>query len=851
MTITKLSNIATPGGMPEKSKAIAKESTIVDSVTLEARSSSLIDRIRKGINLVKEAVNGGNESGKIPDNTDAVEIAAGDEAKLTHPDIYRKLKELKEAGFTFFVRPYKKPEIPAQFRDVYLSYAENSRSLDGVLAAKREQHSIDLPYSEEDLQLLSYFYCGSDGSSLKNPDIASALKKVYDSGNTFSDRYLEKCFTHRETNPIWTYSRAVKLRDERDAQSDLHFKDGDRFFQIESIRDFKRACVLCGAMKDSDLSPHEREALPILRDMMNSGAVFTERYGDTKVGSLALLRAVGEGFPSVMFIDERGSRNEVKALKDLKRLYELYYKKDLGDMDPGEKKLVALAGELLDAGMKFTDLSLSEKPYGAAMIAKAALQEDRSICPESVYFKDELGQLMEINRPEDLTRIKAIHNDKDISTLPSGEQKILQSLERIFDPKGGFTSRTRMGQLGGLKGILNESYPLTIKMSEGDRPPCETIRSLQDVDRFVALYINNDLSTLPRDEREAFTIIKALGEKGVKFQDDHTEPLRYLNCMQILKKEDPQLGEVRLDGKERSRMNTLEDLKRLDALWLKNDLSLLKSDEEQMVLQMRDLRAKGMRFKGYYDESELTILKGIKGELGKAFVAHKSRNESVLDDPMDFTRLDALYVSGDLSRLPAAEREIAGTINFMKDQGYYCALVYNGRTEYVEPFDVLKSAIKKYSHIGFVDREGAFTEIASSMDLSELKAIHLSQGLDVFSKKELRLINIIQDLMRKGYKFQADSKFSRTDSLGKSVSDTTYYPVGPLAVYRGLRKLNANLWVVKEGIRIPISKFLEVTDMFDMAEQLQKNEEEPPEDKVVVEDGFVNISGVRLPVKEQ
>jgi hypothetical protein len=104
--------------------------------------------------------------------------------------------------------------------------------------------------------------------------------------------------------------------------------------------------------------------------------------------------------------------------------------------------------------------------------------------------------------------------------------------------------------------------------------------------------------------------------------------------------------------------------------------------------------------------------------------------------------------------------------------------------------------------------------------------------------------------MRKGYKFQADSKFSGIDSLGNRVSGTTYYPVGPLAVYRGLRKQNTNLWVFKDGVRIPISKFLEVTDMFDLADELRKKEERPPEKKVVEEDGYVIIGGVRLPVKD-
>ncbi|MDQ7825359.1 MAG: hypothetical protein RDV48_21340 [Candidatus Eremiobacteraeota bacterium] len=278
-------------------------------------------------------------------------------------------------------------------------------------------------------------------------------------------------------------------------------------------------------------------------------------------------------------------------------------------------------------------------------------------------------------------------------------------------------------------------------------------------------------------------------------------------------------------------------------------LSLLPKDEQRLISQMRELGQKGMSFKGYYDGSELTVLKGMKGELGKAFVRHKGGNESVLDDPRDFQRLKAIYFTGDLQALPKGEKDIVESINFMKDQGYGCAVLYQGKTEYAEPFDVLKAAVKGHKSIGFVDREQAFTEISVSDDLADLKAIHCNQGLESYSKKELKLISLIQDLMGKGYTFQADTNFANVDSLGNKVSVTRYYPVGVLAVLKGLRCGNTNLWLYKDNTRIPISQFLDTVSMFDKIEELRNEEPPPPESSIREDDGFVIIGGVRLPVK--
>ncbi|MDQ7825358.1 MAG: hypothetical protein RDV48_21335 [Candidatus Eremiobacteraeota bacterium] len=173
------------------------------------------------------------------------------------------------------------------FDKVYRRYGEGDKTVLGGITAKRGDQAVELPWSGEDIQLLSYYYCGSEPGSLKNPDTAEAIRKVYDSGNTFYDRYLAQCFQYKEGNPLYAYSNAVRLTRDRDPQSDLHFKDGEKFFQIESLGDFKRACVLSGAMKATELSPDEQKALPIISGMLKEGATFVERYGDSKVGPLA------------------------------------------------------------------------------------------------------------------------------------------------------------------------------------------------------------------------------------------------------------------------------------------------------------------------------------------------------------------------------------------------------------------------------------------------------------------------------------------------------------------------------------------------------------------------------------
>jgi len=509
---------------------------------------------------------------------------------------------------------------------------------------------------------------------------------------------------------------------------------------------------------------------------------------------------------------------------------------------------------LLWKGVIFTDLSLSENSYGAAMIAKAAFQEDTGVLHESVYFKDGRGRLAEINRPEDLKRIEALYFDGGISSLPQNEQKIALSLKRIFDAEKSPAVRYSANMLGFMKGILGEIFPGELYLDNSVRPLSVTISTPLDVDRFVALYITRDLSSLPADEREAIERLQALEEAGVKFQNRGAEKMDPIRNLQVLKGESKSLNELWLKtpfGGNNGAViiNNISDLERPDAMFLRKDLSILPRDEVRLISEMRELRANGMTFRGYYDESDLTILKGIKGELGKAFVKHRSGTESVLDDPDDLARLKALYLTGDFTALPAGEREIVESINFMKDSGYQCAVVYNGQIKSVEPFDVLKWAKNGYTGVGFVDSNQAFTGISSARDLDDLKAIHCGQNPDSYSPGELKLIKLIQELMSKGYRFEADFSFSDTDLLGNRVTGTRYYPIGALTVLKSLRSGNTDIWLFKSPGRVPITDFLDVVGMADKMEKIQKEEAPFQQENIKEEDGFVMIGGVRLPVK--
>lgn len=838
------------GGAGEQQAGLSAQ----DSAAMSSISSSIAGSIRKGLDLAGKAISGLMEERKKEASPSSGDNDTFEMGNMSRPDIYQTLKTLKEAGVTFTIQGFDSEEQSLSYASVYKRYGENDRSMTGLIRARKGEQSFPLPCTDEDLQLLSFFLLGGDSKSLKAPAAAEMIKKVHDNGKTFHDRYLAKCFEHRPADQLYTYSHATGLSGKRDAQSDLHFRDGEKYFQIESTNDFLRACVLSGAADPAGLSQDERKALPVIKQMVDEGAVLTEKYGTTKAGPLAALRAVGEGFPSIMYIDDGGRRNEIKCLKDLDRIDRLYRQKDLSGFAGQERDVLESANKLLGKGAVFTDLSLSPKPYGAAMIAKSAFKEDRDALREPVFFKDARGRLAEINRPEDLKRIEALYFDGGISSLPQNEQKTVLSLKRIFDAEKSPAVRYSANMLGFMKGIQGDIYPGEIYLDNSARPLTVTVSTLQDVDRFVAFYMDRDLSSLPADEREAIERLQALEAAGVSFQNRGAEKMDPIRNLQVLKGESKSLDEIWLKtpfGGNNGAViiNNLNDPARLDAMFLKKDLSVLPRDEAKLISEMRELRASGMTFRGYYDESDLTILKGIKGELGKAFVKHKSGTESALDDPDDFARLKALYLTGDLTALPAGEREIVNSINFMRDSGYHCAVVYNGQIKSVEPFDVLKSAKKGYAGVGFVDSNQAFTGISSARDLDDLKAIHCGQNLDSYSPGELKLIKLIQELMSKGYRFEADSSFRDTDSLGNRVTGTRYYPIGALTVLKSLRSGNTDIWLFKSPGRVPISDFLDVVGMADRMEKIQNEEAPFQQENIREEDGFVTIGGVRLPVK--
>ncbi len=717
-------------------------------------------------------------------------------------------------------------------------------------------------------------------AALSVPEKLEKLKKDTDPedfttfrhGEVIKNLYSTGCPIYRRVkgeDNTWPYKELSSMEACRESDlltarkkpgTRIFFKDGDTFSEIDNEHDFERAAVLKGVSDESLLSAEEKKALPILQRMLDRGAVFREQKMMEKkgerVGLLSVMKALGGHIEGVDYWDSSMRKSVIKSVKDLERIDHVYYRdKDSRiTISPRERSLIRQTLELMKKGVRFED-SVFDEALGAPMVVKAALQEDRGLHRDNVSFIDEAGRHAHIDSADDLRKIRAIYVNKDISGLPEEEQKIIDSLKRLYDRKGDEAPPITMNLLASLKSILaKDSFgvPIGVNGEDPEKLSNETIRTLKDIGRYVALYLDRDRAALPPDEREAVDIIDSLRASGIEFVGTLKSRVMSMGILQVLKGEHPFDRSVGLQPEgSLPRINRMEDLKRLDALLIKKDPSLLRNDEDRILQRILELEKCGITFRGAYDKSVISVIKCLKGETRIAFMVHPDGKESMINELTDLDRIKALYMDKDPSSLPTGEAEMIEDIQGMLTEGYSCTLAHGGRLKEVKSFDVLKSSIRNYPNVGLMDRAGAFTSISSAADMKNLKALQRGEEPASLNAPESELFKKIHYLMDNGYSFKAHLEFWPENAPVLFSPEADDYKIGPLQLLKEFRKGNENIWAVKDGETIPISN---VIDVMDSIEKVRQTAEDvavaSPEDTIIEGDDYVIVAGVKLSIKK-
>ncbi|MHC9542296.1 MAG: hypothetical protein AB9903_22535 [Vulcanimicrobiota bacterium] len=785
--------------------------------------------------------------------------------------IAEKSRLLGKSGFSFFTED----GTPVSLQDL-LRYCREGNAPSPSLTVQKGNLNVTLPFTEQSVDAVLFFHTDAAPSGLKLPRYAESVRKLYSMDFPMYRRVKgdDGSYPFVKLEPLEACREAETLTPLRKPGTRIFFRDGDTYCEIDKDGDFKRAEVLKGLKDESELNENERKALPLVRMMLDRGALFTEKEfnGDKglKTGILSLVKAVGGEGEGVYYYDSQKRKSDIRSLRDLERIGYVYYRDAAGpaDLSPEEKSLIRQIDDLIQKGVVFRD-DIFDKTYGIPMVLKSILGENNSmIAREYVSIHDEAGRDTLIDCPEDLARIRAIYVDRDISTLPSMERKILVSLGRIYNLKGDPAPPSAVGIMASMKNLLPGSrYPASIGVI--GRPPgignAEELRTLKDVDRYVAVYIDKKPDSLPPDEQEALSIMDSIRASGLEFGGTLNMRIPTVGVLQILKGEHPyerSVGLMRMNaqqgegsGKSDSslpRVRSLQDLRRIDALMIRKDPRLLSEDEYNVLQRIEELGKSGITFRGELDSSFISVLKALKGETRKAFMIHPDNRRSMINEMRDLDRIEAIYLGRGLSALPAEEAEMIQDLQLLQSAGFSCVLARDGRLNEAAILDVLKSGMSGGLNVGIKDSRGAFTVVSSPEDVKNLKSVAKGEEPQFATGDEAELYRKAAVLAGRRYSLKAHMAFRPETSPTISIPEEHDFTISALQLVKEMMKGGKGVYAEKEGVTAPFSSLIECLDFVEKSESGDREASEAPADNAIVEDdGFIVVGGIRLAINKK